>query len=131
MNMPRRRIVTGHDADGKSIILNDGPSPGRLENGEWEELWAFGDTVGGLSNSSDPADREKFRLVPQDGGIACRICIRPPEDKITNPASDREWQERLDFAETEVVDDSSGLFWHRTPTVDIFVIISGEMELLL
>ena len=35
--MARRRVVTGLNAEGVSVIVRDGPTPGRLESG-WEEL---------------------------------------------------------------------------------------------
>jgi mannose-6-phosphate isomerase-like protein (cupin superfamily) len=129
--MPRRRVVTGHDAEGKSIILSDGPSPGRFASGEWEELWAFGSLPASLTDATDPADRETFRLVPSGAGIACRMVEWPAAGESTNPAADPEFAQRMDWAETELPDRPGDLMWHRTPTVDIFVVISGELELVL
>src|SRR4051812_43317946 len=111
--MPRRRIVTGHDAEGKSIILSDGPSPGRFESGEWEELWAVDQLPASLSDLADPADREIFRLVPL--GVACRMVEWPAASEAKNPASDAEFQQRMDWSETELLESTEVLLWHRTP----------------
>lgn len=129
--MPRRRVVTGHDAEGNSIILSDGPSPGRFASGEWEEVWAFADLPASLADATDPADCETVRLVPNGAGIACRIVEWPAAGETKNPAADPEFARRMDWAETELADLADGLMWHRTPTVDIFVVISGELELVL
>ena len=128
--MPRGRIVTGHDAEGRSIIVRDGPTPGGLESRGWEELWAFDGVPASLTDPTDPADVQNFRLTPAPGRIACRIfTIRPLA--ASDADEDREWAARMDYAETEEVSPPTIPWMHRTPTIDIIVVISGEMDLVL
>lgn len=150
--MARRRVVTGHDAGGRSIMLSDGPAPGRLASGEWDEVWVFPGVPASLADPTDFADAQTFRVVPLPGGIACRIASLPGIPAPTNAewkdgidewtAANGEWERRIDLAETELasgtgalftelIPGTGDLFWHRTPTVDLIVLISGEMDLLL
>jgi hypothetical protein len=62
--MARRRVVTGLNADGVSVIVRDGPTPGRLESG-WEEVWAFDGIPASLT---DPTDLATVRLCPAPAG---------------------------------------------------------------
>ena len=128
----RRRVVTGHDAVGQSVIVQDGPSPGRLASGQWEELWAFHELPASLADATDPADRDHFRLTPVAGQIACRLFTVHPIGAESRAVADAEWDAHVDHAETETSDrDPGGPWMHRTPTIDIIVVIAGEMELVL
>ena len=65
----RRRIVTGHNAQGKSVIVIDGP-PGNLierDAGGLAEIW---NTDGGAVDSRDAVDRASgpVQLSPPTGG---------------------------------------------------------------
>jgi mannose-6-phosphate isomerase-like protein (cupin superfamily) len=125
--MSRRRVVTGHDAEGRSIIISDGPSPGRFATGNWEELWAFDSLPAVLGDTSDPAAVETFRLTPLSGQIACRLfTIRPPESE-----GDDEFETLMDYTETKVGDPDSDTWMHQTPTIDVIVVISGAVKLVL
>ena len=127
-----RRVVTGHDPDGWSVIVQDGPSPGRFASGQWDELWAFTQLPASLTDATDPAARDHFRLTPPAGQIACRLFTVHPIGGEDRAAADAEWDARVDHAETETTDRHPGDAWmHRTPTIDIIVLISGAMELVL
>ena len=63
-----RRIVTGHDADGKSVVLSDAPNPKTLDIGTaaFHEVWITDRTPAPIA-----ADGPSRRTAPS----ACR---RPP-----------------------------------------------------
>jgi hypothetical protein len=128
--MSRRRIVTGFDEQGRSVIVQDGPSPGRMAGGDWEELWSFSQVPASLDDATDAGDVSEFRLVPLPGTIACRFFTMNAEDTPEQRARDQEFFQRLDMAETDYVPGSDP-WMHRTPTVDIIVIVSGEADLVL
>jgi len=128
--MARRRVVTGLNAEGVSVIVRDGPTPGRFESGEWEELWAFDGVPTSLTDPLDPADVETFRLTPTTGRIACRLSTIYPDEGASEEGDD-EWTARMDYAETEELSPATRPWMHRTPTIDVIVIISGEMDLIL
>jgi uncharacterized cupin superfamily protein len=128
----RRRVVTGHNATGQSVIVQNGPSPGRLASIQWDELWAFDRLPADLADPHDPAARDHFRLTPEADQIACRLFTVYPIDTPDREASNAEWDAHMDYAETEAGAHQPGEPWmHRTPTIDIIVIVSGEMDLAL
>lgn len=131
MEIMRRRVVTGHDAEGRSIVVSNGESPGRLENGSWDELWAFHCLPANLADETDPANVEVFRLTPEPSRVAVRIFTVDPIEGAAHASDDLEWERRMDLTETEELDPTSRPWMHRTPTVDVIVVISGEMDLVL
>lgn len=79
-----RRVVTGHDASGKSVILSDGPPPqahpmsGPDVGADFIEIWNSGETVPTLTATpaSEPNARP-FTIMPP-AAICCASsrCIR-------------------------------------------------------
>jgi naringenin degradation protein FdeH len=101
-----RRIVTGHDADGRSVVLSDAPTPKTLDIGTaaFHELWITEATPAPIEASEpEPTDRP-VRTPPPDGGVLVRFTEMAPG------------------AEAPM---------HRTETVDVGVVIEGETWLLL
>ena len=68
-----RRIITGHNKDGKSIITMDGP-PARSIGEDVGGLFELWNTDGNDVNSSDVIDRadEDIILSPPNGGTKFR-----------------------------------------------------------
>ena len=102
-----RRIVTGHDADGKSYVVSDE----RVTGGGFPNLFKtsgddpFGPGPAGESRELRPTDSP--RLEPEVGGASFVFVTLPP----TRP--------------------DAALGWHRTETVDINVLLGGELILVL
>jgi mannose-6-phosphate isomerase-like protein (cupin superfamily) len=132
--MARRRVVTGLNAEGVSVIVRDGPTPGRLEHG-WEELWAFDGVPASLTDPTDPADVATFRLCPAPGRIVSRIfTIRSRTARQAAGQHPAGADPVFDYTETEEqvsTGDPYDPWMHRTPTIDIVVVISGAMDLVL
>jgi quercetin dioxygenase-like cupin family protein len=103
--MPRR-IVTGHNAEGKSVVLSDGPNPKTLDIGTaaFHEVWITDATPAPISATEpEPTDRP-VRTPPPANGVTVRFTEMAPG------------------AEAPM---------HRTETVDVGVVIEGETWLLL
>jgi quercetin dioxygenase-like cupin family protein len=101
-----RRIVTGHDASGKSIVVSDAPTPKTLDIGTaaFHEIWITDATPAPIAaREGEPTDRP-VRVPPPAGGVMVR------------------------FTEMEPGAESP---MHRTETVDVGVVIEGETWLLL
>src|SRR5512137_745178 len=82
MTRPMRRVVTGHNAEGKSIILIDGPSPHALEVDGMPglaliNLWVTDRAPAGNTGSVDAAARPVV-LEPPNGGTIFRVVDFPP-----------------------------------------------------
>ena len=105
MSVPRR-IVTGHDASGKSVILSDAPSPKTTDIGTaaFHEIWVTeGTPVQIPADESEPTDRP-IRVGPPAGGVMIRFTDMEPG------------------AESPM---------HRTETLDVGIVLEGETWLLL
>lgn len=118
LRAPFRRVVAGTSATGKSIIVSDGPVPRAaqwtftadelaqspyLRGISGNELWLFNSVPTDATRSTDPL----LGALPDDdrptpGGIIARI---------------------------HRFEAGTNYPMHQTPTVDLIIIIAGEMEL--
>ena len=106
MSSVPRRIVTGHDADGRSVVLSDAPTPKTLDIGTaaFHELWITDATPAPIAATEpEPTDRP-VRTPPPANGVMVRFTEMAPG------------------AESPM---------HRTETVDVGVVLEGETWLLL
>jgi quercetin dioxygenase-like cupin family protein len=105
MSVPRR-IVTGHDASGKSVVLSDTASPKTTDIGTaaFHEIWVTeGMPVQIPASEAEPTDRP--------------IRVGPPADGVM-----------IRFTEMEPGAESP---MHRTETLDVGIVLEGETWLLL
>jgi hypothetical protein len=109
-----RRVVTGHDAHGKSIVLSDGPPPqhhsmlGPSVGADFFEIWNVARAVPMLTaaESREPNERE-FTIMPTSGHLLRIIEIYP------------------------LSEGGERTVMHRTQTLDYVVVIEGEVVLIL
>ena len=128
-----RRVLTGHDADGKSTIIADGFAANMKELPPGSGL-----AVTELWETSVPADNagkadagnRKVRLEPPEHGTLFRIVEFPPDAQWQNRTDARDWAKALDA--THAPDrSSSDPMMHRTRTVDYIVVLKGEIHAML
>jgi len=101
-----RRIVTGHDASGRSVVLSDTPSPKTIDVGTaaFHEIWVTDRVPAAIPGTEpEPTDRP-VRTPPPADGVVVRFTEMAPG------------------AESPI---------HRTETVDVGVVLEGETWLLL
>ena len=130
-----RRIITGHNAEGKSVITIDGPPARSLSENEGGlyELW---NTDGDQINTLDDIDRadSEVLLSPPDGGTKFRYFqINPtpevvPADLIK--AATAEAFEKIGAAHHRV-DTSRNAAMHETDTIDYIILLKGDVTLIL
>jgi hypothetical protein len=122
-----RRIVTGHDAQGKSVIIIDGP-PTQLG-----AYWLTDSTPVNNTGSGD-AGQQVRKLEPPPGGSIFRFGAIPPEDPSVSP-EERERRTAAMFAQMDAThcrgDTTRHPGMHKTRTIDYIVLLSGEVTLLL
>ena len=114
MMAPPRRVVTGHDENGKSVVLSDGTPPqqhpmrGREVGADFFEIWNDPRTVPQLASveGREPSERE-FTIMPVTGHLIRIIDIYPPGEGGKRTVT------------------------HRTQTLDYAVVIEGEVVLVL
>lgn len=84
MEQRSRRIVTGHDAQGKSIVLSDGPPPqnhsmhGEGVGADFLEMWSVAEAVPELTAAPDrEPNAHDFTIMPPSGHLLRVIDIWP------------------------------------------------------
>ena len=134
--MPKRprRVVTGHDARGRSVVLMDGESPYSffLEKAgglQLTELWETRTAPADNSGTKDAAEHER-RIEPVGGGTVFRIIEYPPDSvRLKTLAPDSFFQEMGAQAAEKAQRRHPGM--HRTHTIDYCIVLSGEIWAVL
>lgn len=127
-----RRIVTANDAEGRSRILSDGPSPHVLETAPQRgltDLWAMFDG-GPDTRTEDGADRPVV-LSPAPGGNTFRFFQLPPRN--SEPAGKTHSSDvfaKMGATGAHRGDDANPNM-HRTVSIDYIVLLSGRVRLTL
>lgn len=129
-----RRVIAGHDASGKAVIIADGPAPNakvRPATGATSTLmWVTEGSPADISTPADPTLRE-IGVAPPAGGSILRIVDFPPEAaggaKIDNATV---WKEMgLDHGHSGK--PARHPFMHRTRSIDYALVLEGEIDMLL
>jgi hypothetical protein len=108
-----RRVVTGHDRNGKSIVLRDGSPPqhhsmhGPEVGADFFEIWNSTQPVPQLTADEPEPNERAFTIMPKAGHLLRIIEIYPPSQ------------------------GGKRTVMHRTSTVDYVVVITGEIVLVL
>jgi len=129
---PVRRIVTGHDTDGKAVILHDGPTPYVGQRGEGNVislLWITNESPVDLSHTRDQANQKTGVPPPRNGSI-CRVVDFAPVKGELKGIDHHEVlrQMGIDPATQGYVRHS---FTHRTRSIDYAIVLEGEIDMLL
>jgi len=109
-----RRVVTGHDPNGNSVVIADGlppqehPMQGQAIGADFFEIWSTPEAVPALTAlpDSEPTARP-FTIMPPTGHLIRIIDIYPPHM------------------------GGQRTVMHRTRTLDYAVVIEGEIVLVL
>jgi naringenin degradation protein FdeH len=136
MPKPIRRVVTGHNAAGRSVFIMDAPAPHVYQRGPGSavvtELWETRTMLADNGGDAEATDHA-FRLAPPKNGTVFRVIEYPPD------------RQRLAALEREraSADDGSGhgaAFdrgsprhpgFHKTSSVDYAIVLSGEIYALM
>lgn len=132
-----RRVVSGENADGASLVIIDGPPSGEIGApglGGLYEIWHEA-----LDVPLDPkqgADRGEATpiLSPSPDHVKVRwFVIEPPPPDVAPHALKAAARERFrQFgAEHELRNQDRHPAMHQTPTLDIICLISGDASLIL
>lgn len=131
-----RRIVTEEGGDGRSRVLIDG-GPARLlavEEAGLAEIWTAALTSGGLLAGDDRLSEENVRLEPQPNAVKARWFTVAPED-ASKSAEEKEAAAAFGFAAVGAaharVDTARHPAMHKTETLDVIVLVKGEVDMLL
>jgi len=136
-----RRIVTGHDARGRSIIVSDGPapnvvSPPGLPENVASVMWVTDRVPASNAGDEDAAPADlKAAMGPPEGGVLLRIADFPPDSAYDGVDIGEMFDHinRGDDPRNGVPPESfEKHFWfHKTPTLDFAICLDGEIWALL
>lgn len=138
--MPRRprRIVTGHDQNGKSVVAMDSVLEPAIERADigvaFYELWNTTGSPAPVDNGPDPTGR-KLQIEPPKNGSVIRFVDFGPK-RSDAPVMTREMAQ----AAFSLVGSGHASTWkpdsphpmmHRTESVDYGIVLEGEITLVL
>lgn len=131
-----RRVITGDDMDGKSVIIIDGPPGASMAEaglGGLLDIWA--DTHGPLDpKDHTPANLEPVNLHPPKGGVKVRWFVIEPAPagvppEIMNKAT-KEAFARFHAADA-IIDQTRAPGMHETHSIDVICLLQGDASLML
>ncbi|NIO09540.1 MAG: cupin domain-containing protein [Deltaproteobacteria bacterium] len=130
MARPIRRIVTGHDAQGRSVILMDGDAPNVRERpggGAVTNIWTTDSAPASNRGSEDMGSRLNT-LQPPPNGAGFRIVEYPP-DSARFAAGTKEDTAFRDagLGRAAATDTSRHPGMHKTNSIDYALVLSGEI----
>ena len=119
-----RRIVTGHDADGKAGIQHDTAAP----------VFLTTETPAKLTDTTDRTQGQ-LALTPPSHGTAFRIVeFSPEKDWIEHVGRQAARESFASFGAEQALDDAEEPrhpFMHKTETIDYTIVLSGECRMVL
>jgi hypothetical protein len=131
-----RRVVTGHDQNGKAVFASDQEvdplTLALMPGSEWHRLWGS-DQAPTFPDDGSPTAQPSF--FPPVGGYRFQLFTIPPRRTFSIPADPElraglaEMEEKLPGMLAVIDVDNPGM--HATDTIDFGVVLSGEVILEL
>jgi len=131
-----RRVVTGHDAQGRSVFVSDAAAP-RARN--FTDMPGYGiaqvwrnDTPTSLGDADDRT-LDNGSLIPLPGGASLLMISLAPDAVMAAPLDPARALREMSAAMPGLLAcfEAQDPAMHRTPTVDYVVILEGELWLEL
>ena len=140
MNGKIRRVITGHDASGKAVVLEDRDAPAVRTNPHRPghvstDLWKTTSTPVIVKRAEpDPTEGPK-QIHPLPGGTVFRISeIAPETEAIRNidPEKAKEVFKAMGAENASTFGQNKRHpYMHRTETIDYGIVLEGEIVLIL
>jgi hypothetical protein len=129
-----RRVVTGHDGQGRSVFLTDGLAPNIKEMESMPgvaltDLWETATAPANNEGNEDAAARP-VKLEPTKSGTILRIVEFPPDSRWRGHADAGRAFDSISagHAPDHTSDDPMR---HKTSTVDYIIVLKGEIYALM
>jgi hypothetical protein len=140
MSLAFRRVVTGHDGQGRAIIASDGP-PERIESlgphgPTFFEIWNTRETPAAITASADDPSEATLTLVPPPRGTRLRVLDIEPDSEEIFALSDDEARAHFEkigagAASARGRGAAPHPFMHRTESIDYGIVLDGEVTLIV
>jgi len=134
INTAGRRLITGENTAGRSEFVSDAPTdvtlhvPGHIE---MLELWRISRIPARFTDDDSPVGDPI--LSPPPGGLVARLVGIPPTGQTSGVDADEAAAvfEQMGGTEARTGGPAQHAGMHRTPTVDLIYVVSGELYLVL
>ncbi|HEX6317861.1 MAG TPA: cupin domain-containing protein, partial [Burkholderiales bacterium] len=129
-----RRVLTGHDAGGRSTFIADGLAPNVKEMASMPglaltDLWETGAAPASNAGDRDAADRP-VRLEPPKNGTLLRIVEFPPDAAWRQGADAKAAFQSIGAGHAKDRASSDPMM-HKTSTVDYIIVLKGEIHAIM
>jgi quercetin dioxygenase-like cupin family protein len=140
MPNPVRRVVTGHDEQGRSIVVSDGAAPFVHINPvdpEWYSTDVFRSVGAPATIVAQPVESTEGprRQLPTPSGTVIRVNNFPPEPEAVRRMTPEDAQRAFaSLGNAQAATFGKGgrhPLMHRTETIDYAIVASGEITMLL
>jgi mannose-6-phosphate isomerase-like protein (cupin superfamily) len=135
-----RRIVTGHDQDGRAVILSDGPPVRAHQIGgpggpTFFEVWNTSEVPVAIDRQSGEPAEGGLVLAPPKGGTRIRVIDFPPEGEairsLTAAEAAAKFGEMGGADAAQAGSNAPHPLMHRTQTLDYGIVLDGELTLVV
>jgi mannose-6-phosphate isomerase-like protein (cupin superfamily) len=138
---PVRRVVTGHDAQGRAILQEDGPAPrvqriGGPHGPLFYEIWNTRAAPAPIERAPAEPAEDGIQLAPPRCGTRIRVLDIPPDDDSLASLTPEQIQSHFAAvgaaqASSHAPGQSRHAFMHRTETIDYGIVLEGELTLIM
>lgn len=135
-----RRVVTGHDQEGRAVILSDAP-PTRVQQiggpggPTFFEVWNTRESPVVIDRQSGEPEESGLVLAPPKGGTRIRVIDFPPEgDAIRRLTASEAAEKFSEMGGADAARSETGAphpLMHRTQTLDYAIVVEGELTMVL
>jgi mannose-6-phosphate isomerase-like protein (cupin superfamily) len=129
-----RRVLTGHDDQGRSTFIADGPAPNVKEMSAMPglaltDLWETKGAPASNAGEGDAADRP-VHLEPPKNGTILRIVEFPPDSAWRNRTDGKVGFKSIGAGHAQDKASADPMM-HKTSTVDYIIVLQGEIHAIM
>ena len=129
-----RRVLTGHDGQGRSTFIADGEAPNVKEMPHFPglaltDLWETKGAPASNAGDADAADRP-VRLEPPRNGTILRIVEFPPDATRPKGADGSAGFKAIGASHAQDKRSADPMM-HKTSTVDYIIVLKGEIHAIM
>jgi len=129
-----RRVLTGHDAQGRSTFIADGPAPNVKEMSAMPglaltDLWETRAAPASNAGDEDAAERP-VHLEPPKNGTILRIVEFPPDSAWRHGTDGKAGFQSIGAGHAQDRRSADPMM-HTTSTVDYIIVLKGEIYAIL
>lgn len=133
---PIRRVVTGHDATGKAVVLFDSADPHKIERKEIgtvsRPMWKTQTAPAQMGDAADHAADVRGIAPPPNGSIFRIVDFPSMSDEEMAKLDPRLMAHQVAHGEADSKYRApTHPFMHRTCSVDYAIVMAGEIDMLL